>query len=294
MPQSWPSLPLAQWQDTKDTLQLYTQIVGKIRMTLAPPEPQWAHVTLYVTSRGLTTSPMPYHGETFQIDFDFIAHKLIVNKSDGQVGNLNLEARSVARFYECVMSLLADLGISVHITPMPQEVPDPIAFTNDTTHSSYDAEYVHLFWRVLSLIDSTLKRHRAPFRGRHSPVHFFWGGFDLAYTRHTGKPASPPPNANFLYRTSMDVEEIYSGFWPGDARFPEPALACYVYPKPPDIERRVLRPSTAFWNAQLGLFIVRYEDIRTARSPEDAILEFLSSSYEECASCAGWDRAILG
>ncbi len=294
MSESWPSLPLAQWQDTKDTLQLYTQIVGKIRMVLAPPEPQWFHVTLYVTSRGLTTSPIPYHGETFQIDFDFISHKLIVNKSDGQVGSLNLEARSVAKFYESVMSLLADLGINVHITPMPQEVPDPIAFPNDTTHSSYDAEYVHRFWHVLSLIDSTFKRHRAPFRGRHSPVHFFWGSFDLAYTRHTGKPASPPPNANFLFRTSMDVEEIYSGFWPGDARFPEPALAAYVYPKPPDIERRVLQPSTAFWNEQLGLFIVRYEDIRTAQSPEDAILEFLSSAYAECASCAGWNRSVLG
>ncbi len=294
MSERWPSLPLTQWQGTKDTVQLYMQIVGKIRMALAPPEPEWSHVTFYVTSRGLTTSPMPYRGETFQVDFDFIAHKLIVGRSDGRTGALNLEPRSVASFYERVMSLLSDMGISVEITPMSQEVPDPMAFAKDTIHSSYDAEHVHRFWQVLSLIDSVLKRHRAPFRGRHTPVHFFWGGFDLAYTRYTGKPASPPPNANFLFRTSMDVEEIYAGFWPGDARFPEPALAAYVYPKPPDIARRIVRPSTASWNEQLGLFVVRYEDIRTAPSPEEAILEFFSSTYEECASCAGWDRSILG
>lgn len=293
MSQNWPALPLAQWQSTKDTLQLYTQVVGKVRMVLAPPEPQWSHVTLYVTSRGLTTSPMPYRKRTFQIDFDFIAHKLLIASSDGRTRTLNLEPRSVASFYDCVMSLLSDLDISVTITPMAQEVPDPIAFSQDTTHASYDADYVHRFWTVLSLIDSALKRHRAPFRGRHTPVQFFWGSFDLAYTRYTGKPAAPPPNANFIFRTSMDVEEIYAGFWPGDARFSEPALGCYVYPKPPDLEQRTLRPSAAFWNAQLGLFILRYDDIRTAQSPEDAILEFLSSAYDECASCAGWDRAAL-
>lgn len=294
MAQSWPALPMASWQDTKDTLQLYAQVVGKIRMALAPPEPEWAHVTLYVTSRGLTTSPIPYGPDTFQIDFDFIAHALYVHRSDGRTQNLKLEPRSVAAFYENVMSIMQDLGIEVTITPLPQEVADPIAFAQDTRHGSYDADAAHRFWRVLSLMDSALKRHRAPFRGRHTPVHFFWGGFDLAYTRYTGKPAAPPPKANFLYRTSMDAEEIYAGFWAGDARFPEPALSSYVYPKPPGIEERTLRPASASWNAQLGLFILRYEDIRTAPSPEDAILEFLRSSYEECASCAGWDRATLG
>jgi Family of unknown function (DUF5996) len=290
----WPPLPLAEWQDTKDTLQLYLQIVGKIRMVLTPPEPQWAHVTLYVTSRGLTTSPIPYERGTFQIDLDFISHVLTVNRSDGRSQKLDLSARSVASFYEKLMSLLAALGISVNITLLPQEVPATTPFTEDTSHASYDRAHVERFWRILSAVDVLLKRHRAPFRGRHTPVHLFWGGFDLAYTRYTGDAATPPPGANFLYKTSMDAEEIYTGFWPGDARFPEAAFACYVYPKPAGLEQRKLRPAAAFWNASLGNFILRYEDVRNSGSPQEDILKFFASSYDECASCAGWDRAKLG
>jgi hypothetical protein len=289
----WPALPLAQWQDTKDTLQLYTQIVGKLRLALTPPEPEWAHVTLYVTARGLTTSPIPYRGDAFSVDFDFIAHELVIARSDGRVKRLALTPRSVASFYDAVMSLLAALDISVAITPLPQEVPDTTPYAQDTKHASYDPVFVHRFWRILLGMDTVLKRHRAPFLGRHTPVHFFWGGFDLAYTRYTGKPAVPPPNANYLYRTSMDAEEIYAGFWPGDARFSEPALACYVYPKPADLEKRILRPAAASWNGQLGLFILPYADVRALASPDAAMLDFLESSYVACAECARWNTDLV-
>jgi hypothetical protein len=289
----WPALPLAQWQDTKDTLQLYTQIVGKLRLALAPPEPQWAQVTLYVTSRGLTTSPIPYRGGAFSVDFDFIAHELIIARSDGRTQKLALGPRTVASFYDAVMSLLRSLDIDVTITPLPQEVPDTTPYAEDTKHASYDPLYVHRFWRVLLGVDIVLKRHRAPYRGRHTPVHFFWGTFDLAYTRYTGKPAVPPATANYLYRTSMDAEEIYAGFWPGDARYPAPALACYVYPKPADLEKRTLRPPAATWNAALGLFILSYDEVRVLASPETAMLEFLESSYGACSACAGWSPDLL-
>lgn len=292
MTEAWPSLPLAEWQDTKDTLQLYTQIVGKLRLAFAPPEPEWAHVTFYVTSRGLTTSPIPYEGDSFTVDFDFISHALILARSDGGMKKIALTARTVASFYDAVMSLLSDLNIKVTINPIPQEVADLTPYPQDSKHASYDAGAVNRFWRILVSSDMALKRHRAPFKGRHTPVHFFWGGFDLAYTRYTGKSATPPPGANFLYRTSMDAEEIYAGFWPGDARYPAPAYGCYVYPKPPGLEERPLRPNAAFWNAQIGLFILPYEAVRVANSPGQMILDFLDSAYDACARCAGWDPAL--
>jgi len=290
--QAWPELPLAAWQASKDTLQLYTQIVGKIRLALAPPEPQWAHVTLYVTARGLTTSPMPYRDKTIQMDFDFVAHKFIIDVSDGGSLSLDLRPRSVADFYADVFALLEELGVVVHVNPIPQEIPDPISFEKDTIHSAYDPEYVHRFWQVLATVDTVFKRHRAPFNGRHTPVHFFWGSFDLAYTRYCGRPATPPPGSNRMMRLSMDAEELYAGFWPGDARLPEPAFGVYIYPKPDGLEAAKIAPSAAAWNADIGLFVLRYDDVRRSSSPADMVLEFLASTYTGCATMAAWDRSL--
>ena len=288
----WPALPLDSWVDTRDTLQRYVQIVGKIRLSLSPPEPEFAHVTLYLTARGLTTGPMPYNDRTLQIDFDFIAHRVILAMSDGGIRSMALLPRSVAEFYREFMALLAELKCSVECSPIPQEIPDLTPFDQDTQHASYDAESVHRFWSILKNVDVVFKRYRAPFRGRHTPVHFFWGSFDLAYDRFSGRPAAPPPGANRLFRESMDSEQVYAGFWPGDARFPEPAFASYTYPKPAGIEQAQIRPSTAFWSSQMGLFALRYDDVRAASSPELMLREFLSSTYEVGAALAGWDAAL--
>jgi hypothetical protein len=290
----WPELPLTAWQNTKDTLHLYTQVVGKIRLALAPWEPEFAQVTLYVTARGLTTSPMQCGDRTFQVDFDFIDHAVVIWVSDGATKRIALlPPRSVADFYSAVVAALAELKLSVQINPVPQEVPDLTPCDQDTKHCAYDPDSVQRFWSILRMSDMLLKQHRAPFRGRHTPVHFFWGGLDLAYTRYSGRPAEPPPGANYLYRLSMDAEEIYAGFWPGDARFPEPAFASYVYPKPAGIGKAAIAPAAASWNEQLGLFILRYEDVRTSTSPHEVVQQFLSSTYEASATLAGWDRALL-
>lgn len=289
----WPALPLSAWKDTKDTLHMYAQLVGKVRLALSPAEPEWAHVTLYVTSRGLTTTPIPDAGRTFQIDFDFISHELVISTSDGETRTLALKPRTVAAFYAEVIALLRELKMSVVISPLPQEVANPIPFVDDTKHASYDAEAVHRFWQALSRSDSVMKEFRAPYRGRHTPVQFFWGSFDLSYSRFSGLPADPPPKANRLMRVAMDAQEICFGFWPGDDRFPEAAYFAYGYPRPPGVAQAKILPSLAWWNEQTGLFLVRYEDVRTAESPRKALLEFLSSTYEACATLAGWDRARL-
>ncbi len=269
------------------------QIAGKLRLALSPPEPEFNHVTLYVTSRGVTTGPLPYEERTLQVDFDFIAHTVLMNSSDGSTQTVPLSARPVAAFYADFMRALNMLGVAVTINPIPQEVPDTTPFDQDTKHVAYDREAVHRFWRVLVQVDTLFKQHRAPFRGRHTPVQIFWGGLDLCYARYSGKPATPPEGANWLYRKSMDAEEIYCGFWAGDARYPNPAFASYVYPRPAGIEQAQIRPKSAVWSAQLGEFLLPYEDVRTADSPSDVIMGFLSSTYDVSATLAGWDRALL-
>lgn len=287
----WPALPLAEWQATLDTVHMYAQVVGKIRLGLAPAEHEWAHAALYVTARGLTTSPMPYEGRTFDITFDLLGHALYIAVSDGQIRSIRLEPRTVAAFYEAVMEALRSMGINAKIWTMPQEVQNPIVFERDTTHAAYDRAAVERFFHVLSRVDMIMKKHRAPYRGRHTPVQFFWGTFDLAYTRFSGKPATPPPGSNLIMRLSMDAEEISAGFWPGDARFPEPAFFAYTYPKPDGLERAAIEPAKAFWSAQTGLFLLRYEDMRAAPSPERAALDFLGSTYAAGARGAGWEDA---
>ena len=293
MPETtWPALPLESWADTRDTLQRYIQVAGKVRLALTPAEPEFANVTLYLTARGLTTGPMPFDDRTLQIDFDFIAQRVVLAASDGGIRSIALAPRTVADFYREFMTLLQELKCSVKCSPIPQEVADLTPFDEDDKHASYDAEAVHKFWSILKSVDVILKRFRAPFRGRQTPVHFFWGGFDLAYDRYSGHPATPPAGANYLYRLSMDVEQIYFGFWPGDPRFPEPAFASYVYPKPAGIEQAKIRPEAAFWNSQLGLFLLRYDDIRAMPSPEDALMAFFTSTYDVGAALAGWDAAL--
>lgn len=285
---SLPALPLAQWQATKDTLHMWLQVIGKLRLELSPPEPEWAHVALYVTSRGLTTGPIPYKDRTFQVDVDLVAHDVVIRTSDGLERSLQLEPRTVADFFGDFFALLEAMDIVVHIGQMPQEVPDPIAFEKDTVHASYDAAAVGAFFRQLSFADTVFKAHRAPFEGRHSPVQFFWGSFDLAYTRYSGKRTSPPPGANRMMRIAMDAEEIYAGYWPGDARYPEPAFGAYVYPKPSGIEARKVGPAGAAWNDAIGLFLLPFETVRTAADPVKALDEFLATTFDECRSCAGW------
>jgi hypothetical protein len=293
--EQWPALPLGEWRDTCDTIHLYSQIPGKIRLALAPFEPEWNHVTLYAAARGLTTSPMPYQGRAFELAFDFIAHKFVIAVSDGQAKFIDLGVRpAVADFYAEVMAGLHECGIDVQISLKPQEVANPINFSEDRVHASYDKAAVDRFWRVLIGVDAAFKAHRASFHGRHTPVQLWWGAFDLGYERYSGRWLTPPPNAGLLARVGGDAEQINVGFWPGDDRFPEPAFFAYGLPKPDGLENASIKPAAAFWNKDLGEFMLRYEDVRRAPSPRDAILEFARSTYDAASTMAKWDPALKG
>jgi hypothetical protein len=284
----WPSLPLDSWKSTCDTLHLYAQVVGKIRLALTPAEPEWAHVPLYVTARGLTTSPIRTGERVFQLDFDFVAHTLEVVVSDGGMRSIPLvPAKSVAAFYRAVTDALLEMRIDVRVWPMSVETPKPVRLDEDSLDASYDPESANRFWQALVLVDAALKEHRAPFRRRHTPVQFFWGSFDLAYARFSGRPAAPP-SQDVIVRHAMDAEEICAGFWPGDERFAEPAFWCYAFPKPDGIERMMVRPSAAFWSPEMGEFLLRYEDVRQSESPRAMLLEFFSSTFEACSKLAKW------
>lgn len=285
----WPPLPLEAWKPTRETLHMYAQIPGKVRLALSPMEPQWGQVPLYVTSRGLTTSPIEYGYRTFSIVFDFIVHELVIETSDGARRTLALGPRSVADFYADVMSALRSLGIDVRVRTRPAEVPHPIAFDQDTVHRSYDAESVGRFFGVLTHVDAVLKRHRALFWGRTSPVSLFWGTFDLAYSRYSGRAATPPPGSDLIARLAMNVETFEAGFWPGDDRFPEPAFYAFLYPKPDGVEFARIEPPAAFWSPDLGEFLLRYEDVRKEPAPDLAILDFFETTYRASATAAGWD-----
>lgn len=285
---AWPALPYASWRETLDTVHMYAQIPGKIRLTLAPAEPEWANVSLSVTTRGLTTGPMPLETRTFSIDFDFLAHDVRIDADDGATRTIALlPAKSVAAFYDELMGALDDMGLHVSVNTKPQEVADPLPFPEDTTHATYDPAAVERFFRVLSRVNAAMQAHRAPFRGRHTPVQFFWGTFDLAYARFSGKPATPPSD-NVIMKEAMDAQEICAGFWPGDARFPEPAFWCYAYPKPDGLDACEIGPKGASWDAKMGEFILRYEDVRTAPSPSAAVAEFFRTTYEAAAAKATW------
>lgn len=293
----WPNLPLAEWQDTCETLHMWTQIVGKTRLALAPMVNHWWQVPLYVSARGLTTSAIPFNGRSFQVDFDFIDHNLLVRESGGGTRGIPLIARPVAEFYREYMAVLAALGLRVKIWPVPVEVPQPIPFTEDREHASYDPEYANRFWRALSQADRLLSDFRGQFIGKSSPVHFFWGSFDLAVTRFSGRPApehaSVPNTPDHVVREAYSHEVISAGWWPGGGPVAEPAFYTYAYPEPPRFADAPVRPEGATYSREMGEFILPYETVRTALSPDDAVLEFLESTYVAGADLGGWERAAL-
>jgi uncharacterized protein DUF5996 len=294
-PDAWPELPLAAWQDTYDTLHMWTQIVGKIRMTLTPLINHYWNATLYVSARGLTTSAIPYPRGIFEMEFDFIGHKLVIQTSEGDVRTVDLAPRTVADFYAEVMSTLSALKIDVKIHARPDEVANPIPFAEDRTHQSYDPEYVERFHRILISVDKVFQEFRARFIGKCSPVHFFWGSFDLAVTRFSGRLA--PPRSDPKYRKMM--QEAYSqevssaGFWPGGGDIKGPAFYSYTTPEPAGFKTAAVLPKPAFYQQAIGEFLLMYDDIRSAGAPESELMDFLQSTYEAGANLAGWDRSTL-
>jgi hypothetical protein len=287
----WPSLPLNEWQDTYQTLHLWTQIAGKIRMTLSPPLNHWWHVTLYVNSRGLTTGPVPYPLGVFEIQFDFRTHELWICTSGGASASRPLEPESVASFYDGISRCLASLGIAVSINLKPQEIAGAVPFDCDLAHCSYDAGYANRFWRILVSTAKVMEKFRGKFIGKCSPVHFFWGSCDLACSRFSGRLA--PPRRGVISGPAYSHEVCSAGFWPGGGVVDGPAYYSYIVPRPPGIEDARVRPAGAGWNPQLSEFILMYDDVRTAGSPEQALYEFLESTYEAGAHLAHWDRAML-
>lgn len=297
--QRWPELPYAAWKDTRDTLHLWTQVVGKIRLTLTPWLNHSWHVALYVTARGLTTSPIPWRGGDFQIDFDFIDHVLWVRLSDGQFRQVVLKPMSVAEFYEDVMIALRELGAEVPITTMPCEIADCIPFEQDTLHAAYDAGYANRFWRVLLAAQKVFAHFRTGFLGKTSPVHFFWGSFDLAVTRFSGRSAPRHPGG-VVHLPNSVAQEAYShevssaGFWPGGGGpINYAAFYSYAYPAPDGFSTAAVKPGDAFFSKELGEFLLPYDAMRMARDPDAALMEFLQSSYDAAADLANWDRKSL-
>jgi len=295
---AWPALPLDAWQDTYATLHMWLQIVGKVRLARSPWLNHSWHVTLYVTSRGLTTSPIPYEDRTFQIDFDFIDHRLRVLASDGRSGELGLHPQSVATFYSALMTEMRRLGLRVDINRTPCEVTDPIPFDEDEIHRAYDPECVHRFWRILVQADRVMKAFRARFIGKCSPVHVFWGAPDLALTRFSGRrapthPGGVPNLADWVTREAYSHEVSSCGFWPGGGPVSHPAFYSYAYPEPAGFAASAIRPAGAFYSNDLREFILPYDIVREAASPDDVLLEFLETTYATAADLAGWDRASL-
>src|SRR5271154_353236 len=288
--QDWPALPLEEWEPTYRTLHMWTQIVGKIRLTLTPLVNHFWNVALYVNTRGLTTSPMPYNGSTFEIQFDFVDHRLELRTAH-QERSLALEPKSVAAFYRELFSTLRELGIDVQINPKPQEVPNPILFGEDETDASYDPEYANRLWRILRSTDIVLHEFRAKFIGKASPVHFFWGSFDLCCTRFSGRPA--PPRKGIITSEAYSCECASVGWWPGGGDVKSPMFYAYVAPEPIGCGGQPLRPASAFYEGKLKEFLLPYDDVRRASSPRSEILEFAQSTYEAGANLAGWDRALL-
>jgi hypothetical protein len=291
--EAWPELPYGAWKDTLDTLHMKLQIVGKVRHALTPFEPQWANVPLYLTARGLTTTPMESGaGLIFQVDVDLIDHHVAIQTVRGETRRVPLTARPVADFYAEFLSNLAALGIEVSLRPIPSEVSDPIPFAADTVHATYEPEWANRFWRVLSQVDLAVKEHRSRYRGRHSPVQFFWGTFDLAYSRYSGRPATPRPGAGIIERLGGDAEQVCCGFWPGHSRFPQAAFFSYTYPNPAGIEQQTIEPAEASWSPELGEFALLYEDVRRSASPREAMLRFFESTYAAGARQARWEPGL--
>jgi hypothetical protein len=290
---AWPELPLAAWQETYATLHMWTQVVGKVRLVLTPLVNHWWEVPFYVSARGLTTSAIPYRDGIFEVEFDFIDHKLTIETSWGSAKTLPLQPQTVADFYADFMSALRSLGIEVKIWTMPCEVPNPVRFERDQQHSSYDPEYAHRLWQILILSDTVFKEFRSRFIGKDSPVHFFWGSFDLCVTRFSGRRAPEKPDADPVTREAYSHEVISAGFWPGGGDVQGAAFYVYAAPEPPGFAEQKVQPAAAFYHPQMKEFLLMYDDVRQAASPREALLSFLQSTYDAGASLAHWDRKEL-
>jgi hypothetical protein len=291
-PDQWPALPYDEWRATRDTLHLYTQVVGKLRLALSPFEPEWANVPLYVTARGLTTSPIPAGLRTIDLEFDFVDHVLVIRSGDGGIERRPLGG-SVAEFHRDVMAMLHHMDVAVAISLVPSEVADPIPFPEDTTHDTYDAAHVARFHQVLAMVDVVMKQHHARFRGRTTPVQFFWGTFDLALTRYSGRRAHAGPGSGLIARVGQDAEEICVGWWPGSEGVAYPAFYAYAHPAPDRFASAAIRPSGAAWSDAAGEFLMSYDTARAEADPARAILEFFESTYEAAASLMGWNSDLV-
>jgi len=292
---TWPGgLPLAEWRDTHDTLHMWMQVVGKTRMAFAPAENHWWHVTLHLSARGLTTTPIPYGARTFEIEFDFVDHRLIVKTSDGRSRHLALRSQTVAHFYQEYLRVLGELGIGVKLWPVPVEVDRAIPFAEDHVHASYEAAHARRFFEMLMQADRVTKRFRGRFLGKSSPVHFFWGAFDLALTRFSGRRAPEPKQPQSpMMREAMSHEEISVGFWPGSGNVTEPAFYAYARPEPASLAGATIRPVAAYYSPELADFILPYAAVHADPRPDDAVLDFYQSVYAAAADLAGWERVAL-
>jgi len=291
---NWPALPLGEWVDTKNTLHRWTQIVGKIRLTLTPLVNHWWNVPLYVTARGLTTSEIPYGDRWFDMEFDFVSHVLRVRVSDGAEHDIPLGPRSVADLHREVFSVLRSLGIHCAIWTMPVEIPEnAIPLDQDEQHRAYDREYVDRFWRILARSAAVFTEFRSRFVGKCSPVHFFWGSFDLAVTRFSGRPAPVRPDADVITREAYSHEVSSVGWWPGDSRLQQPSFYAYASPEPEGFREARVLPAQTYYNAPLGGFYLHYDDMRATDDPEKTLLDFCQSTYDAAADLGKWDRAAL-
>ena len=295
---AWPSLPLGEWKDTLDTLHRWVQMVGKTRLALSPPLNHYWHVALYPTARGLTTSPMPYGDRTVEVELDFNEHNLLVETSDGSSRAMRLEPRPVADFYREYVALLNSLDLGVKLWPVPSEMEDVLPFLEDQQHRSYDPEYAERCWQIMSQAMQVIGRFRGRFIGKCSPVHFFWGAFDLACTRFSGRPAPRHPGGiphlpDRVVQESYSHECISAGWWPGGGPLSEAVFYSYSYPEPAGFAEARVQPDAAYYHKDLREFVLPYEAVRTARRPDDMLLQFLQSTYEAAADMAGWDRRAL-
>jgi hypothetical protein len=289
----WPAIPYSEWQPTLDTVHMWTQIVGKTKLMLEPMENHWWQVPLFVSPHGLNTSSIPYQDIFFDAEFDFLNDRLVLRSSKGTERSIGLYPRTVADFYKEYMSAMDSLGIKVKINTMPVEFADPIPFEQDTKHASYDKAAVMRFWRVLINCDEIFKEFRSGFIGKCSPINFFWGSFDLSVSRFSGRRAPEKKNVSRIEREAYSHEVSSVGFWAGDSRFEEPAFFAYTAPAPPGLEKHRIKPDAAFFDANLGEFLLKYDDVRTAQQPHQSVLDFCQSTYEAGANLAKWDRASL-
>jgi hypothetical protein len=292
MPDTWPALPYREWRDTLDTFRLEMQVLGKLRVACSPHEPEWAHITLYVSPRGLTTGPVPTSAGLVEAEADLLAHKVVVRSSAGGSRSVPLATTTIAAFHGAFVGALRELGVDAELSTMPQELPEPVPFPDDTRPREYDGESVTRFWQILTKLLPVFDEYRGAFNGKVSRTQFFWGSMDLNVTRFSGQPCSPPPGADLLIRESYEYEQFAAGFWAGDERFPEPACYAYAYPRPEGLELAAVEPAGAGWDTTLGEFVLRYDDVLAAPSPAAAVRTFLDSAYGAAARLAGWDAEL--